>query len=55
MIKDIFAIFGLVLFLLGFYFIYWPICLVIGGLLITGYCVLTVWIQTKRDDIDGIN
>jgi hypothetical protein len=55
MIKDLFAILGLMVFLLGFYFIYWPLCLVVGGFLITAYCVLTVWIQTKQEDKNGNN
>lgn len=48
--KDFLATIGLLLFLLGLYFIYWPLCLVIGGLMITGYCVLTVWIQARENN-----
>jgi hypothetical protein len=54
MIKDMLAVFGVAMFLLGLYFIYWPLCLVIGGLTITSYCVLTVWIQTRKND-NGID
>jgi hypothetical protein len=55
MSKDLLATIGLMLFLLGFYFIYWPLCLVVGGLLITSYCVLVIWIQSKQDNDDGNN
>ena len=48
--KDVLATVGLLLFLLGLYFIYWPLCLVIGGLLITGYSVLVVWIQARKNE-----
>jgi hypothetical protein len=50
MIKDILSIVGLFITLCGVYFVYWPLCLIFGGLLITTYCVLTVWIETKRNN-----
>ena len=53
MSKDLLATIGLGVFLLGFYFIYWPLCLVIGGLIITGYSVLVIWIESKRENDDG--
>lgn len=49
MLKDIVAIVGFLMIVLGFYFIYWPISLIVSGLFITSYCIITVWIQTKRD------
>lgn len=55
MIKDIFAIIGLIMILFGVYFVYWPLCLILGGILITSYCVVTVWMQTKRDKENEFN
>lgn len=49
------AIFGLFLVLLGFYFIYWPIALIVGGLVIMSYCLITVWNETKKDKDNEFN
>jgi len=27
---------------------YWPLCFIVGGLIITGYSVWSVWVQTLR-------
>lgn len=55
MIKDIFALVGVAMFLFGVYFIYWPLCLMISGLTLTSYCVFTVWIQAKQDNTNESN
>lgn len=52
MTKDVLAIIGLVLILIGIYFIYWPMCLVISGLVLTGYCLWITYIEA-RDNIDA--
>lgn len=47
MLKDIIALVGVLMILVGLYFVYWPLSLIMGGLIITSYSILTVWISQK--------
>ena len=48
--RDLIAIFGVLLILLGFYFIYWPISLVLGGLVLTSYCLIATYQERFKDE-----
>jgi len=48
MLKDFLAILGVILVLIGIYFIHWQSCLIVAGLLLTTYCLITVWQEAKE-------
>jgi len=50
MAKDLLAVFGLLLILIGFYVIYWPISLIIGGSFILAYTLITVYREESKDE-----
>lgn len=50
MVKDLLAVIGLLLILIGFYVIYWPISLVIAGSFILGYSLITVYKEESKNE-----
>jgi len=47
--RDLFAMLGLMFIFVGIMFIYWPACLVIGGMLITFGAVWSVYQEGQND------
>lgn len=50
MTKDVVALVGILLILIGIYFIYWPLCFIVSGLILTSYCLWIAYVEARNEE-----